>query len=145
MEGVLESTVRKGDESMMKVPEITLRYIDDVEDFTPFVDWMHRHMKGWNHTSKNANCFVCARCHKEIPLTDGGANLSFKVEDNGWTLYAERIGSSNELAICLPCMREVLLSYGMKPEKIETLCKSFNPQYVQGEYVVVERSKKGSK
>lgn len=145
MEGILESIVREGDESMTKVPEITLRYIDDVEYFTPFVDWLHHNMKGWNPTSKNANCFVCARCHKEKTLTDGGANLSFKVDDNGWTTYWDRIGTSHELALCLPCMREVLSFYGMKPEKIETLCKSFKPQYVQGEYVVVERSEKGSK
>ena len=144
MEGVLESIVREGDESMTKVPEVTLRYIDDVEHFPPFVEWLHRHMKGWNPTSKNANCFVCERCHKEIPLTDGGANLSFKVDDNGWTLYCEQIGNSHELALCLPCMRDVLSFYGMKHEKIETLCESFKPQYIQGEHVVVKRREKDS-
>ena len=129
--------MREGDESMTKVPKINLRYIDDVEDFTPFVDWLHHHMKGWNPTSKNANCFVCARCHKEISLTDGGANLSFKVEDNGWMLYTERIGSSNELAICIPCMKEVLSVYGMKDEDIENICMKFLPYYVEGENVIV--------
>lgn len=145
MEGVLESIVRERDESMTKVSQVTLRCLEEAGKFAPFVDWLHRNIKGWNPTSSKPDCFACSRCHKESPFTDGGAMVSFKIDSNGWTLYTEPIKKCYEFALCLPCMREVLLFYGMKPEKIETLCESFKPQCIKGEYVVVKRREKGSK
>lgn len=132
MEGVLESTVWEGDESMTKVPEITLRYIDDVEDFTPFVDWLHHNIKGWNPTSKNANCFVCARCHKDLPFEEGGFAISFKVDVNGWNLYVEPITKSYEVAMCIPCLRE----FGMNGEDIDCLLNDYKPQSINGRIVI---------
>lgn len=142
MEGVLESTVREGDESMTKIPEITLRCLDEVGKFAPFVDWLHRNIKGWNPTSSKPDCFACSRCHKESPFTDGGAMVTFKIGSNGWTLYMEPIKNGYGFAMCLPCMKEVLSVYGMKDEDIENICIKFSPCYVKGENVIVKNERK---
>ena len=126
---------------MTKVPEITLRYIDDVEDFTPFVDWLHRHMKGWNPKSEKNDCFACSRCGNEIPFTEGGLDVSFKVDGIGWNLYVKPIEKKHEFAICIPCMKEVLSVYGMKDEDIENICMKFLPCYIKGENVIVKDGK----
>lgn len=138
MEGVLESTVREGEESMTKVPQVTLRCLEEVGRFSPFVDWLHRNIKGWNPTSSKPDCFACVRCNKDISFSDGGANISFTADDNGWTLYTEAINKDHELAMCLSCLKEVLSEFGMKEKDIDNLCRNYKPQYIQGEYVVVD-------
>ena len=142
MESVLESTVREGDESMTKVPQVTLRCLEEVGKFAPFVDWLHRNIKGWNPTSSKPDSFACSRCHKELPFADGGAMVSFQIDSYGWTLYMRPVKKGYEFAMCLPCLREVLAIFGMKEQDIENYCESCKPRYIQGEYVVVDEGKR---
>ena len=127
---------------MKKVPKVTLRCLEEVGKFAPFVDWLHRNIKGWNPTSSKPDCFACSRCHKELPFTDGGAMVTFKIGSNGWTLYMEPIKKDHGFAMCLPCMKEVLSVYGMTDEDIENICMKFLPYYVEGEYVTVKNERK---
>ena len=142
MTGVERHLMEAGTKVRAAVPEITLRCLDDVWKFAPFVDWLHRNIKGWNPTASKPDCFACSRCNKELPFTDGGAMVSFKIDSNGWTLYVKPIQKGYEFAMCLPCMKEVLSVYGMKDEDIENICMKFLPCYVEGENVIVKNERK---
>ena len=81
MEGILESTVREGDESMTKVPEITLRYIDDVEGFTP------SHLAGgkrWVYTSELGQVKIEGDDEAYITLVDDAINEVSKINELGY-------------------------------------------------------------
>lgn len=112
---------------MKLVPQVYLKYIEDVERFPSFVDWLHRNMKGWNPTSTKPDCFACARCHKDLPFEDGGIAISFKVDNNGWHLYISPLTKKYEFAMCKHCFGEVLCAFGMDGKNIDSLMQAYKP------------------
>ena len=85
--------------------------------------------------------FMCMRCGKKIPYADGGAVADIRY-DKCWSMILKKaVEKFDKVAICIPCLREVMPMFGFQEKDILKFAEGCKPQYITGEYVLVDTTK----
>ena len=85
--------------------------------------------------------FLCLRCGKKIPYADGGAVADIRY-DKCWSMILKQATKKHDkVAICIPCLIEVLPLFGFTEKDILKWTDQLKPKYIKGEYVLVDTTK----
>ena len=125
----------------MNTSDISLKMIEEDNQTSVFQLWIHQMMLAEQKQKEqpvDEFHFRCWRCGKESLWTEGGARATigfgFGVSN---CFQTEPVMPTDKIALCIPCLKEVLPSFGIDEKKIDKYCDSLKPYYVKGEYRVV--------
>ncbi len=114
------------------------------KDFMRQYDFMLNRQKEERKREKaEGDCshFLCMRCGKKIPYADGGAVADIRY-DKCWSMILKKaVEKYDKVAICIPCLREVMQMFGFQEKDILKFAEGCTPKYILGEYKLVDATK----
>lgn len=114
------------------------------KDFMRQYDFMLNRQKEERKREREASDgshFLCMRCGKKIPYADGGAVADIRY-DKCWSMILKQaVEKYDKVAICIPCLREVMPMFGFQEKDILKFAEVCKPKYIIGEYKLVDTTK----
>ena len=127
---------------------VSLKFIEEppqlFKDFMRQYDFMLNRQKEERKRERGASDgshFMCMRCGKKIPYADGGAVADIRY-DKCWSMILKKaVEKYDKVAICIPCLREVMPMFGFQEKDIMKFAEGCTPKYILGEYKLVDTTK----